>query len=135
MSPLNRPEGHDRLGPPPRTPPGPARDSGHGLVDTRLSSPRHCRNTVAHNTHRGESSSRPSALLLLSEHAERLFRASLRAAAIERAYACVCVFVYNKLVLIVVACVCAYACSAAQVRALAPPPSPWRPFVAHAGGG
>ena len=26
----NRPEGHDRLGPPPRTPP--ARDSGHGLV-------------------------------------------------------------------------------------------------------
>ena len=28
-------KGHDRLGPPPRTPP--ARDSGHGLVDTRLS--------------------------------------------------------------------------------------------------
>ena len=75
----NRPEGHDRLGPPPRTPP--ARDSGHGLVDTRLSCAPPPLHTTAEFTLQ-RCSFDPSS-------SSALWRASLRGPRrIERAYAC-----------------------------------------------
>ena len=75
----NRPEGHDRLGPPPRTLLRETPDTGWWTRDCLA--PRH-------RCTRPLNSSHSSALLLRSELVECPVRASLRAAAIERAYAC-----------------------------------------------
>ncbi len=72
----NRPEGHDRLGPPPRALLRETPDTGWWTHDCLA---------PCHRCTRPLSS---SALLPQSELVECPVRASLRAAAIERAYAC-----------------------------------------------